>query len=175
MITVGYKHYTDEVAAEFPDVDKKAVEAVVRHGLLMMCFFRKSNQDIFLNNNMQNFYFYFGDVTNDIQKRYAKSSRKLRNKRRILYTLQKTQYSGYYYFMLNAEDYELHLQAKPVPRVCLFKIMDEALSYRKGEHLFRVKLDEGKWLIMKENYETSNTEYIQQRSSNGPKPVDDTK
>lgn len=161
MQIVGYKEYIDQVASEFPDVDKQAVARVVRHGLTMIGLFKKDNHDIFLNHNLKNFYFYFGDITNTPEKRWTAFNKKIRKKWRYLYILEKRKYSGYYYFAITEENYQRHLQGLHIPKVFLYKIIDEAKLYKLATRILQLEMEEEKWIKVEENYDSSKATLIE--------------
>lgn len=161
MEIVGYNKYLEDLYKEFPDVDEKSIRDVVRHGLGLLGMFRKNNHDIYLNNNTENLYYYFGEVTNDVDKRFKLSRKKVRKKMRLVYNLTKPTYSGYYYFSLNDENFTKHENGETIDKVYMFKILAEAKLSKFSKHLFRVKMNEtSKWFILKENYETNSAEHI---------------
>lgn len=163
MQIVGYKEYTKEVAKEFPDVDFKSIENVVRHGLSMLAVFKKNNHDIYLNNNRKGFYMYLGEITDNTTISKLICRRKLRRKLRYVYSLKKTIFSGEYYFSIDANTYEnKYLSNRIIPRAYLYKIIDEARLYTIHTHLFKVRgEDNHRWLEMKEEYDASDAELIE--------------
>ncbi len=161
MELVTYKKYLDTLHEEFPDVDKKSIRDVVRHGLTMMGIFKERDFDIYLNNNRENLYYYFGKATHNMDDRYERHYKKIRKKLRLIYRLKKTIYSGYYYFALNDERYAKYLAKEPIDIVYLYKIQEESDMAKKNKHKFRIKMDEvPDFFIKKENYETNFAEYI---------------
>lgn len=157
MQTVGYREYIDQVAAEFPAVDKEAVAKVVMHGLVMLGSFRKNNHDIYLNHNNKKFYFYFGDIATTPKQLQRLYEEKMRRKSRAVYRLRKTKYDGYYYFGLSTQDYEKHTKGELIGRVHLHKIYDETKLYNIATYFFKIAIEEDNgWLMLEENYDTTN-------------------
>jgi len=162
METVGYKHYINDVAGEFPAVDKKAIESIVRHGLGMMVLFKKLDHDLYLNNNTLGFYFYFGQITVNRPDKFLIFFKKRIRKARLLYRLKKTIHDGYYYFMLNEEDNEKFIQKQPIEKVVMFKLKSEAmLRGKKCKYLYSIPMVETTWVIVNYNYETNDREHLQ--------------
>lgn len=173
MKIAHYTDYIDQVHAKFPDVDRDAICNVVKHGLGMMYWFAEKGQDIYLNHNHDNYYFYIGRVENDPYK-LAVRSRKLHvRKLRMLYKLTKQVHDGYYYFGLEEDEYELHKQGLPIPTIYLKKIDEEVMTNKFKTHVFRVpREDDGKWSIKQDNYETKHSEYVRERHAEGLKSFD---
>jgi len=176
MITVDYKYYLDDLSKEFPDVDKKALRDLVRHGLTKLSAFKRYDHDIFLNNPNGSRYIYMGMITNDLEKRKLREFYRVRHKYRALYRIAKTQYDGYYYFGLSEEDYQKHLKKEPIPKVVITRLFKETELYTIARHFFRIKMDKiSDWLFVEENYETSSAEYFCRWTENGPESISDTK
>lgn len=170
MKVIGYKEYTQQLSEEFPDVDKEAIERVVRHGLAMIGFFRKTDNDVYINNNVTKNYYYFGKVTITPQSRLANHRKKARKKLRLVYNLNKVPFSGYCYFGLTEEQYQQHLLTHTIDKAYLWRIEDEAKVYEKAKYFFRVPVTKFKsWCITQENYETNNAEFLYSRAKDGPK------
>lgn len=160
MKIATYADYLPKLYEEFPDINKKSLRDAVRHGLGIMSFLTCKGMDTYLYNNMENLYYYFGQITRTEKKRYEAYHKKIRRKLRLMYSLKKTEYSGYMYFSLTEQDYERHLNNEPIPLVYLYKVEAELKVHRGGRY-FRVAMDNPRrWYIMKENYETSSAEYI---------------
>lgn len=153
MKAVNYNEYIDKVREEFPDVDEASIKRIVKHGLFMIAALRKHDQDILINNNHDKSYYYFGEIGNTDAKRMEICNKKLRKKKRLLYKLNKTEYSGRYYFGLTDEDYSLFQAGEPISVVYLYRILDEAKISRRCSHFFEVEMEDPiKWVIKKENY-----------------------
>lgn len=160
MEITTYDMFMEGLYKEFPDVDKRSIRSVCRHGLVMLSKFRRMNHDIYLNNNREDLYYYFGFVTKDEQKRFAISNYKAPKKLRLMYNLTKTKYSGYYYFVLDDEQYKQHLRGEPFDRLFLYKVLKEAKLYKKGTHTFQYKMDKDWWFKIETNFHTANAEEI---------------
>lgn len=175
MKEVIYTKYLKQIREEFKDVDGSAIKEVIRHGLYMMTYFKMHNLDIYLNDDRQKRYYYFGQITNDLNKRKLINDKKIIRKLRVLYRANKIQYDGYYYFTISDKDFELHKQNKPIPYIIMHKIKEEAYLYKIGNHLFKVKVeDHTEWTYKIENYETNNAEFIQSRDDQGFKSSDNS-
>jgi hypothetical protein len=140
MQIITYDEYLESTYAEFPDVNKKSIRDIARHGLSMLAFFQTKGHDIYLNNNIEHLYYYFGQVSMNETQRYAISRRKIRRKLRLMHSLRKTPYSGYMYFGLTEAQYADHLQGKLIDRVILFKVKEELKIYRLGVHHLQCKI-----------------------------------
>lgn len=162
MKLTGYKDYIDEVYNEFPDVDKASIRSIVRHGLGMLHFFQRNGHDTYLNNNREDKYYYFGDTSHDMQKRWAISLKKTRKKMRLVHSLKKIPFEGVYYFGLTDEQYEQHLKGLPIDLVFMYRLEEETKIKKANTHFFKEKVEGVRsWKLRKENYETTNAEYIQ--------------
>lgn len=163
MVIKKFDDYMEQLQSEFPDVDMKSLKKIVKHGLDLVSRLRRLGDDIFLNNNREAWYFYLGDKTPELKDRLERSRLRTNLKYRHLHRLQRLPYSGYYYFNLTPEQYEMHLKQEPVDKVLLCKLEKEAVLFRKGKHLFKVLMDESPyWIIKEENYNTNNTIYIKE-------------
>jgi len=162
MKQTTYKDYLDKVYDEFPDVDKASVRMIVRHGLSRIGIFRLNCMDIFLYNNMEQLYYYFGEVMLKEDRFKLRKAIKLRTKIRLIYKLAKVPHDGYYYFGLTEEEYQKQKDKPIIDEVKVYRIYEECKIYRLRKHFFRVKLEEEGyyWQRTLTNYETTNTEYI---------------
>lgn len=161
MKIVGYKEYTIEVAKHFPDVDQKAIDTVVRHGLGMITFFQKADHDIYLNHNLDDYYFYIGEVITNERKRVEHSRKRIRYKLRLMFNLRKEQHDGYYYFSLNDEQYEAFKRGESLPMTYLYKLEEESNLYKIATHRFKVKREnDGRWYLPIDEYETKDAQYV---------------
>lgn len=159
MEFVKYDKYISELILEFPDIERESLTRIVKHGLLMISMLMPKNMDVYLNNDREKLYYYFGEIMTDLEKRNLMSTEKYRKKLRYLYKLNKTEYDGYYYFCLTEQEYDSFLKKEPIT-VYMYKIKEEALI-KKGAYLFKVPKEETKKLVYKvEQYiKTEELEY----------------
>jgi hypothetical protein len=161
MDIATYEKYLPELYVEFPDVNEKSIRDLTRHGMTMLGFFLTKGHDVKLNNNMEDLYYYIGQVSNNLQKRYEICRKKHRRKVRLLHSLMKIPYSGYMYFSLTNEQYEQHLAGELIDKVYLFKSPEEAKIFKLATHHLKIKMENPrKWMIITENYETSGAEHV---------------
>lgn len=169
MKIAGYKKYTDQVALEFPDVDKAAIERVARHGFAMFCHFQLYNQDVYLAHNLQKYYFYIGERHNVPMDRLKHSRRKMHQKLRLMSRLHKDEHDGYYYFSLSDEQYECYKRGESLPITRLYKLEAESNLYINATHRLRVKReDDGRWWLLLDEYETKDAEYLREGYAERP-------
>jgi hypothetical protein len=177
MKLLGYKSYVDQLHSEFPLVDKKSVEAVLKHGTNTMLSYKVQDIDLFIRDDKNlKFYMYAGDVTKDPYKRNGIYFKKKRKKLRHMYSLDKVEYGGYYYFGLNEDEWQLFIESKTLIKAYYYKILEECYIKPNTAHIFRVKMDnQKKWCIIQENYEECNAEYLLRRNGKGFEPINNSK
>jgi hypothetical protein len=175
MKIATYKKYTDQVALEFPDIDKAAIERVARHGFAMLTHFQFYRQDVYLTHNLQGFYFYFGENITDPKYRFEHSRKKMHQKLRMMSGLRKDIHDGYYYFALSDEQYECFQRGESLPITRLYKLELESDLYIKATHRLRVKReDDGRWWLPLDEYETKDAQYLREGYAERPKPTNHT-
>lgn len=173
MQIVGYDRYLDQVCSEYPDVDKKAIAKLVRHGLGMIGYMASENLDVMLNHNLDKYYFYIGRIIVDPYDRRKWCTKQLPKKSRLLHSLSKVPHDGYYYFSLTDEQYELHKEGLPIPLLRLYKLRDELGVVYKGAYDFRIPRIGKSWKIIEYKYDTKDAEYLRKRDAKGSESIND--
>ena len=120
MKTTTYKDHLKEVYEEFDQVDEVSIRAIVRHGLSRLAFFKTNGVDIFLANKQEDLYYYMGDHTDTRVDHQTKKDKKHRKKLRILHSLRKLPYEGYYYVGLTEEQQATYLLNNALDDVTLY-------------------------------------------------------
>jgi hypothetical protein len=166
MKVVGYEDYVDRLHAEFPEVNKKSINDVLKFGTGKMLYYKRLNIDLYIKDDVNlKFFLYIGDITTTAYNRNGIYFRKKRKKLRHMYSLDKEEYDGYFYFGLTDEQHARFKESNILDRVFYYKIKKEAHISPRVKYIYRVKMDDPhKWFIIKENYEEHKAEYIQSRN-----------
>jgi len=165
--------YYDKILKKFPELSKKQVDKIIKHGLSSLYMLNLYGGDVLLKH--PKYTMYFGKLFNNTLLFLKYSQIKWKIKLRIKYRKAKTQYSGYYYFGLNDTIFNnlkfvynkkrrnIHFE-----KMIFYKILEECTSDRRLKHFFRVKYPEDCGFTMfKTNYTVKYAEYICKRNSNG--------
>lgn len=98
-------------------------------------------------------------------------------KHRFLYYYRKTKYSGWYYFALTNQQFNLFFH-EDIDNAKLFKVEEESMLLPLMKpHIFKVKIknEEGYTLIKNIKYEANNTKYIWRWNGKRFEPTDNSK
>lgn len=164
MKIVGYKDYMDKLQELYPDIDRKSLGAVVRHGMSMLTYLANRDIDVQLRSNT-GFWCFIGYPTNRPKKILERTFRKRKQKQRLMYRLRNTKYSGYRYLCLGEENYQKHLRGEPQEKAQLVKIAEEAGLVFGICYILRVKSDiEEPWVLRIPNYDTTGAELVNIRN-----------
>ncbi len=162
MKVIGYEDYVDRLHEEFSDVDIKSISDVLSFGCSRMLSYKQIGMDLYLKdtNNLK-FYMYIGDITTDAYKRNGIYFKKKRRKLRHQYSLDRTEYNGYYYFGLTEEQNEKFKATGILDRAFYFKIEREVIINTAVKHIYKVKIEKPlAWFIILENHKETNAEYV---------------
>ena len=169
--------YLPFVYKEFEDLPEKTIRQICEHAYRTMFRLQGMGCDIILGNiRLYPFHTYFGKCYNDEKQARKYHLKKMAEKYRIRYNLErKTKpWSGYYYFGLTEEQYnELFAEKKGrlkkkiiFPKIYIYKVKEEASLDLNNKYFFRTPWQEEKgWSICLENYETRNIELIGERAA----------
>lgn len=165
--------YYDKIKEKWPDLTKKQIDKIIKHGLLSLYMYNLYGGDVLLKHSK--FTMYFGKLFRDNLIFYKYWQIKWKIKLRIKYRKEKTKYSGYYYFGLTDELFqEYKSQMKSTGRrrqifhfefLKLYKILDECALRHEFKHFFKMKYPEDCGFTMwKKDYDARNFEYIYKRN-----------
>lgn len=169
--------YLPFVYKEFEDLPEKTIRQICEHAYRTMFRLQGMGCDICLSNKrLFPFVAYFGKCFKNDEKFYEYRNKKMADKIRIRYNLErKTKpWTGYYYFGLTEKQYdELFAEKKGrlkkkivFPKICIYKVKEEAALPKFNKYIFRIPWTEEKgWRIWLENYETRNIELIGERGA----------
>lgn len=164
--------YYDKVQEKFPDLDKKEIDKILKHGMRSFYMTNLYGADVLFKN--PDFTMYFGEMFKDTSKFWKYWHFKSALKLRIKYKRSKPQFNGLYYFGLSEEEYELYNMKKKgrksitFEELYLFKIMDEAFLDKGKKYFYSLSVKEE--MGFKEHvkdYKTSNFSLIGKRDSKG--------
>lgn len=163
--------YYDKVQEEFPDLDKKEIEKILKHGLRSMYLINTFGGDVLFKN--KRYTMYMGALFLDMKKFWEYWRHKLSLKLRILYKRRKNIYDGYYYFGLSEEDYIKYGLDKKKGRksitfdkIYVYKIMEESFLDVDRKYFFKLVVkEEGSFKMALENFKTNQFSLIAKRDS----------
>lgn len=163
--------YYDFVLKQWPELTRKQVDKIIKHGLSSLYMLNAYGGDVLLKT--EDYTMYFGKLFGSSTLFWKYWRLKWKIKLRIKYRREKTKYDGYYYFGLTNEEYEKYgLKNKrrrhvTLEKVYLFKILDECCLHPSYDHVFRVKFAEDCGFTMyKQDWTVRNVEYILRRDKN---------
>lgn len=164
--------YFDQVQEQFPELDRKELEKVLRYGLKSFYMTNLYGADVLVKN--RHFTLYVGQMIKNVKKFWEYWHHKHALKLRIKYKRKRPPYDGYYYFGLSEEDYKKYGLDKKKGRksvtfekIWAFKIMKEAFLDYNRKYFFKLAVkEEGDFLEVFENLKTSQFSLIAKRDSN---------
>lgn len=173
MELVTCEKYYDKVLEKFPELSRKQVDKIIKHGLSSLYMLNLYGGDVLLKH--PKYTMYFGKLFNNRLTFLKYSVIKWKIKLRIKYKRNKTQYSGYYYFGLSDSLFDslnfiyskkrrnIHFK-----NIKFYKILEECTVDHRFNHFFRVKYPEDCGFTMfKTDYTVKYAEYICKRNSKG--------
>lgn len=179
------KDYVNEVHEKFPEFSKKDIKTILTYGWRSIYLTTLYGGDVLLKDDAVNKYlFYIGKLTFKAKKHYNYYKYKMVRKLRILHSIRKPEFTGYYYLPLTKrniqefkEQYSYNRKVYKFTRVHLYKLLDE-IRYNKIEYELILKVHVGidiGFKFFKEKYEARNFEYVSRRTDNGFEPIDNPK
>lgn len=173
MDLVTCDKYYDIVLDRWPELTRKQVDKIVKHGLSSLYLYNLYGGDVLLKNN--NYTMYFGKLFKSGKIFYKYWQIKWKIKLRIKYKKAKTKYDGYYYFGLTDNEFKRY-KAKikstgrrrekfKFEKLFLYKILDECLLHKEYKHIFKIKYPEDCGFTMfKTEWTARDFDYILRRN-----------
>lgn len=169
MAQKKYEDYLERIYSKFPDIDQKSIDNIIEHGLKRIHYFAKRCQDIYIrsDNNDLPFYMYIGfKDQNKSLDQFCRSKRAQHRKIRILFKEKKIPFEEFSYFGLTNEEFEEFNKNGLIPRIIIYKILEESYIRSNVSHIFKTKIEFGEmetWFAVRHNFERINAEYILKR------------
>lgn len=164
--------YYDKIQERFPDLERKEMEKILKHGLRSFYMTNLYGADVLFKN--PKYTMYVGEMFKDVKKFFKYWHYKHSIKLRIKYKRKKPQYNGYYYFGVSEDDYKKYNLSKKgrktvvFEEIHIFKIMEESFLDGNKKYFFKLSIpEEGDFHICLKDYKTSQFALIAKRDSDG--------
>jgi len=155
--------FMEPVYSTFSDIDRPALDRLVKYGLRKLSFFLSKKLEVFINNTVYKEFIYFGSQTDkikDIPLRYKLLTKQYIRKLRWHYNSKK-EFTDNRYYALTEEEYAQHKAGELIEVAILKKLKEECLvgkPWRK--YVMKTNTKTSKFSTLINDYDSSNDELI---------------
>lgn len=168
MKVTNINDYVDEVAQQFPEIDKSEIKRILVYGWKMILQYVSAGNDLQIID--KGFFFFIGKIPSSALAAFNRYCYKLAKRIQFMFKRTKSKWDGYYYFTRGEKQYADYLTQKRktykvFKDVFLYKLLDECKVANPNQpYIFRLKEDKTAWFrkYYKE-IRTKNAELIIQR------------